>query len=263
MPCFEVLQLLNELQIDDPEAKSVADCPEGQFYYASSQQNDLYPPYYPLKFLRNNGVSTISLYDGPDVIETCLTVGRLETITNHFLQEIEKQQHQIIGNFLQCNDFGVLITGESGSGKSLLSLAMIDRGHQLIADDITLICHPLDSELLVGYAPALLAGFIHTRQAPIINLPVVMGVQKVSTHHKIDLIVHLDTDQKVRDNLSTEWTRTTIDSVAIDQFNLNHHGIYSTALLIELLIKDRKSRDDGYNSTLDFHKRQTQLLNNS
>ncbi len=255
MPCFEVAQLLKALRTDDPNASYVAEGLKHTIFYASSFQNTLVSPYHPFKFKFENGVTFIVLHDGSRLIQTSLAQKRLESITNHFLMEVEKHHSQIIGNFLLCDDTGVVITGESGSGKSLLSLAMIDRGHSLIADDITLFARTSDT--LYGYAPSLLSGFIHTRDCPVINLPRVTGEHSVTTHHKIDIIIHLESERKKRQSLATTETTTNIEGIPIDHYQLYHQDLYSSALVIEMLIKDRKSRHDGYNSTVDFHNRQT------
>lgn len=64
---------------------------------------------------------------------------------------------------------GVLIRGESGAGKSLIALALIERGARLIADDRLMLsaCHGR----LVATAPAAIAGRIELRGRGVLTVP--------------------------------------------------------------------------------------------
>ena len=86
---------------------------------------------------------------------------------------------------------GVLITGQSGVGKSETALALIKRGHQLVADDCVEIRQE-DENLLVGSAPELLEQLLEIRGLGIINVMTLFGAGAVRTSKKITLSIHLN-----------------------------------------------------------------------
>ena len=84
---------------------------------------------------------------------------------------------------------GVLLTGESGIGKSDLALQLLARKHALIADDIVLIRQ--GTEGLTGFAPAALKNLLEVRALGIIDVRAVFGMDAVLATQSLDLIIHL------------------------------------------------------------------------
>ena len=73
---------------------------------------------------------------------------------------------------------GVLITGESGIGKSEAALELIKRGHRLVSDDVVEI-RKVSDETLVGSAPDITRHFIELRGIGIIDVKTLFGVEAV------------------------------------------------------------------------------------
>ncbi len=86
---------------------------------------------------------------------------------------------------------GVLITGESGIGKSEAALELIKRGHRLVADDAVEI-KKVSHDVLVGSCPELIRYFIEVRGIGIINVKQMFGVQSVKDTQEIDLVIKLE-----------------------------------------------------------------------
>lgn len=86
---------------------------------------------------------------------------------------------------------GVLITGESGIGKSEAALELVKRGHRLVADDAVEI-KKVSHSTLVGTCPELIRYFIEVRGIGIINVKQMFGVQSVKDSQEIDLIIKLE-----------------------------------------------------------------------
>ncbi len=97
------------------------------------------------------------------------------------------QTHAVHGNLLKIAGTGVLIQGDPGSGKSRLSLALIDRGHQLIADDMV----EIDSNLM-GKCPLTLKNHLHLRHLGLLNVPYQYGSASICESAQIELIIKLD-----------------------------------------------------------------------
>jgi HPr kinase/phosphorylase len=85
---------------------------------------------------------------------------------------------------------GVLITGDSGVGKSELGLELISRGHGLVADDVVEISR-LAADALEGRCPAVLKDFIEVRGLGLLDVRTIFGETAVRPKMKLKLIVHL------------------------------------------------------------------------
>ena len=84
---------------------------------------------------------------------------------------------------------GLLLTGESGIGKSELALTLIKNGHQLIADDIVDLYE--ENENIIGTCPPILKDFIEVRGLGIMNVRKLFGADALTEQSKVDLIIDL------------------------------------------------------------------------
>ncbi len=83
---------------------------------------------------------------------------------------------------------GVLLRGASGVGKSECALALIERGHSLVADDFVIVTLIGDRELQ-GTAKELNRGYMECRGIGIINIASIFGVRSVRREKRVDLVV--------------------------------------------------------------------------
>jgi len=95
------------------------------------------------------------------------------------------------GVFMDVLGLGVLITGESGVGKSELGLELISRGHGLVADDVVEISR-LAANTLVGRCPGMLRDYLEVRGLGLLNIRTIFGETAVRPKMKVKLIAHLD-----------------------------------------------------------------------
>ncbi|BET69720.1 HPr(Ser) kinase/phosphatase [Opitutales bacterium ASA1] len=94
------------------------------------------------------------------------------------------------GTMLDIKGIGVLIRGDSGVGKSECALALIERGHSLVADDLTRI-RLLDERELIASSPDLNRGHMECRGIGIINVGEMFGIRSVRREKRIDMVVTL------------------------------------------------------------------------
>jgi HPr kinase/phosphorylase len=94
------------------------------------------------------------------------------------------------GVFMDVLGMGVLITGDSGVGKSELGLELISRGHGLVADDVVEVSR-LAPDILEGRCPELLKDFLEVRGLGLLNIRSVFGETACRRKMKLKLIVHL------------------------------------------------------------------------
>ena len=91
---------------------------------------------------------------------------------------------------------GVLITGQSGVGKSETALELVKRGHRLVADDSVEIRQE-DEDMLVGSSPDLIEHLLEIRGLGIINVMTLFGAGAVRNYKRITLVINLEIwDQK-------------------------------------------------------------------
>ena len=104
---------------------------------------------------------------------------------------------------------GVLITGESGIGKSEAALELIKRGHRLVSDDVVEI-RKVSDDTLIGSAPDITRHFIELRGIGIIDVKTLYGVQSVMNTTNINLVIRLEDwdKEKKYDRLGLEESYT-------------------------------------------------------
>lgn len=93
---------------------------------------------------------------------------------------------------------GLLITGESGIGKSEAALELIKRGHRLVTDDVVEI-RKVSDETLIGTAPDITKHFIELRGIGIVDVKSLFGVSSVKESQGIDLVIRLEEWDKDKD----------------------------------------------------------------
>ena len=91
---------------------------------------------------------------------------------------------------LDIRGVGVMLRGDSGVGKSECALALIERGHSLVADDLTVL-KLLDARELMASSRPLNRGYMECRGIGIINIADMFGVKSIRLEKRIDLVVSL------------------------------------------------------------------------
>ncbi len=99
-------------------------------------------------------------------------------------------REMVHGDLLDIFAIGVLILGDSGSGKSECALELVHRGHRLVADDVVEI-YKVRNEDLVGQAPEEVRGLMEVRGLGLISIEQLFGVVAVRDTKPIDLVVNL------------------------------------------------------------------------
>jgi Serine kinase of the HPr protein, regulates carbohydrate metabolism len=126
---------------------------------------------------------------GTALIRSPLTTKTLTTEATILLEDKFAPRTHIHGTLLDIRGIGTLICGESGVGKSECALALIERGHSLVADDLTYVKRLSDRELM-GTSSELSRGYMECRGLGIINIADLFGVRSVRLEKRIDLIIH-------------------------------------------------------------------------
>ena len=144
---------------------------------------------------------------------------------------------------------GVLITGESGIGKSEAALELIKRGHRLVTDDVVQISKVSD-ETLIGTAPEITRHFIELRGIGIIDVKTLFGVESVKETQGIDMVIHLEDWDKDKeyDRFGLEEEYTEILGNKVVCHNLPVRPGRNLAVILELAAMNNRQKGMGYNA---------------
>ena len=148
---------------------------------------------------------------------------------------------------------GVLITGESGIGKSEAALELIKRGHRLVTDDVVEI-RKVSEETLVGTAPDITKHFIELRGIGVINVAKLFGMGAVKDSCNIDLIINMVPwrDGEAYDRLGIETQYTEILDVKVPSITIPITPGRNLAVIFEVAAINNRQKRMGYNAALEF-----------
>ena len=151
---------------------------------------------------------------------------------------------------------GMLITGNSGVGKSEAALELIKRGHQLVADDVVMI-HRINEKRLEGESPERVRHFMEIRGVGIINVANIYGAGAVQRRKSIDMQVHLEMwqDGKEYDRLGLTENYTDILGVKIPSLLLPIHPGRNLAVVLEVAARNFRQKQMGYNAAMGLARR--------
>ncbi len=162
------------------------------------------------------------------------------------------------GVFMDVLGLGVLITGDSGVGKSELGLELISRGHGLVADDVVEIANI--SGQLEGRCPRLLKDFLEVRGLGVLNIRTIFGETAVRPKMVLRLVVHLE---KPNPTSATQIERLPLHELSEDIVGVTVRKVVipvaagrNLAVLIEAAVRNYILQIRGYNSTEEFMTRQ-------
>ena len=151
---------------------------------------------------------------------------------------------------------GVLITGESGIGKSEIALELVKRGHRLISDDVVEI-RRISDEQLVGSAPEITKHFIELRGIGIINARMLFGAGSVKDTQVIDLKVNLSKWNKDTnfDRMGLQDQSEDILGNKIPLYNIPVSPGRNVAIIIECAAMNHRQKMMGYNAAEELNNR--------
>lgn len=155
---------------------------------------------------------------------------------------------------------GVLITGESGIGKSETALELVKRGHRLVADDAVEI-KKVSAKTLLGTAPEVIRHFIEVRGIGIVDIKQIFGVGAVKEAKNIDLIIRLEGwDQtKHYDRLGLTNEYTDIMGIKVVTNAIPIRPGRNVAIICETAAINFRQKKMGYNAAEALNNR---VMNN-
>jgi HPr kinase/phosphorylase len=165
------------------------------------------------------------------------------------------------GSMVDILGVGVLIRGASGIGKSECVLGLIERGHSLVADDVTRITS-VEGRELVATAPELTRNHMEVRGIGIINVANIFGIGSIRIEKRLDLVVTLrdwnELEEVDRIGLDREFYE--ILSLQVPHVTIPVKPGRDIARLIEVAAMDQKLKGLGQNSAVEFNEKLINLM---
>ena len=151
---------------------------------------------------------------------------------------------------------GVLILGESGIGKSETAIALVERGHRLIADDAVEIKR-VSAQTLVGSAPSLIKHYVELRGIGIIDVRRIYGMGAVKETEKIDLVIHLEQwiEGKMYDRFGLEDQTYNILGIDVPSIVVPVRPGRSLPIILEIAAMNHRQKKMGYNTAAELEKK--------
>ena len=156
---------------------------------------------------------------------------------------------------------GVLLTGESGVGKSEAALELVKRGHQLVADDVVDICRVSENRL-TGECPEMVRHFMEIRGIGIIDIKAMYGIGAVATSKSIDLVMHMEhwVQGKEYDRLGLSEETITILGVKVPHQIMPVRPGRNLAIIIEVAARNLSLKRMGYSAAHELDRRLNEMI---
>lgn len=167
------------------------------------------------------------------ILQSNLVTTKLISNLTIYLSDKLAPETRLHGVLVDVSGIGILITGESGIGKSETALELIKRGHRLITDDAVDI-KEIDGEL-IGSSPSITRGMLEVRGIGIIDVPALYGISSILLKKKITLVMHFEhwKDDNDYDRLGTNFEYMDILGVAMRKLTVPVRPGRNIAVIIE------------------------------
>ena len=166
------------------------------------------------------------------------------------------------GVFMDVLGVGVLITGESGLGKSELGLELVSRNHGLVADDAVELAR-IAPNMIEGRCPPLLQNLLEVRGLGLLDIKAIFGETAVRRKMRLKLIVHLVR----RNTLEENYERLPVDQHTEEVLGLPIRKVIipveagrNIAVLLEAAVRNHILQIRGINTLANFMERQQRAM---
>lgn len=186
---------------------------------------------------------------------------RLNANVMNFLEEHLAERDSQHGVLVEIYGMGVMITGESGIGKSETALELIERGHRLVADDRVEL-YMMDESRIIGEAPEILRHLIEIRGVGVIDIMNMFGVGAVRDRTVVDIVInlkHWDNEGNF-DRLGNKMESRRFFNVDVPLLNIPVRVGRNLATIIEVAAMNVRAKELGYDATAQFESNLSRLI---
>lgn len=206
----------------------------------------------------------VALCDRADIplFATGESAGHVIDVVRAYLSQHFAERTTRHGVFMDILGVGVLITGESGLGKSELGLELISRGHGLVADDAVDL-YRVSQTALEGRCPELLLNLLEVRGIGLLDIKAIFGETAVRRKMRLKLIVHLvrkETMDREFERLPYEPLEEDILDVAVRKTVIAVDAGRNLAVLVEAAVRNTILQLRGIDTYKEFIERHARAM---
>ena len=172
-----------------------------------------------------------------------------------YLNEFLAPETLMHGVLVDVDGMGILISGESGVGKSETALELIKRSHRLVADDSVEI-KKIEDDMLVGKSPDSIRYFMEIRGLGILDIKSLYGIGAVKPTKIIDLVAHLEpwVEGKYYDRIGLDDEYINILGVDVERITIPVKPGRNLAVILEIAARNNRLKRMGYNAAQTFNE---------
>ncbi len=206
----------------------------------------------------------VALCDRADIplFVTAESAGHTIDVMRAYLAQLFAERTTRHGVFLDILGMGVLLTGESGLGKSELGLELISRGHGLVADDAVDL-YRTSQTALEGRCPELLMNLLEVRGIGLLDIKAIFGETAVRRKMRLKLIVHLvrkETLEREFERLPYEPLYEEILDVPVRKSIIAVDAGRNLAVLVEAAVRNSILQLRGIDTYQEFIQRHQRAM---
>ena len=193
---------------------------------------------------------------------TAESAGHVVDVVRGYLGQHFAERTTRHGVFMDILGLGVLITGESGLGKSELGLELISRGHGLVADDAVDI-YRISQTALEGRCPKLLQNLLEVRGIGLLDIKAIFGETAVRRKMRLKLIVHLvrkETMEREFERLPYEPLYEDILGIGVRKVVITVDAGRNLAVLVEAAVRNTILQLRGIDTYQEFIARHQRAM---
>lgn len=190
------------------------------------------------------------------VLQTELSSSEFSSRLLRVLSDVFAPQTTIHGVLVEVFGIGILLTGDSGVGKSETALELIERGHRLVADDVVEI-RCVNGNVLMGQgANKVIGHHMEIRGLGIINVTHLFGVGAIRDKKQIQLVCDLELwdPEKVYDRIGTDENLTEILEVKVPKLDIPVKPGRNIPVIVETAAMNERLKKMGYHSAREFNQ---------
>jgi HPr kinase/phosphorylase len=206
----------------------------------------------------------VAMCDRADIplFVTSESAGHVIDVVRAYLGQLFAERTTRHGVFMDILGLGVLLTGESGLGKSELGLELISRGHGLVADDAVDL-YRISQTALEGRCPELLLNLLEVRGIGLLDIKAIFGETAVRRKMRLKLLVHLvrkETMEREFERLPYEPLFEDILDVPVRKAVIAVDAGRNLAVLVEAAVRNTVLQLRGIDTYAEFVRRHQQAM---
>jgi HPr kinase/phosphorylase len=199
------------------------------------------------------------------LFQTAESAAHVIDVVRSYLAQLFAERTTRHGVFMDILGLGVLITGESGLGKSELGLELISRGHGLVADDAVDL-YRVSQTALDGRCPDLLLNLLEVRGIGLLDIKAIFGETAVRRKMRLKLIVHLvrkETMEREFERLPYEPLYEDILDIPVRKVVIAVDAGRNLAVLVEAAVRNTVLQLRGIDTYQEFIKRHQSAMDDA